>query len=215
MVDKQYWIDFYKKGEVPTESSSFAASVLPLIPKDTVLFELGCGNGRDAFYFARNGINVVATDLAETVVDLRTPNGNPEFVCGDFTNLATPFRESVQIGVIYSRFTLHSVPAEGASRTLKWAFSNLKPGGVFFIEVRSVKDPMYGKGTAVEGQKDAFINTHYRRFVRKDELVAEMEQLGFELETVIEEDNLAVYKDDNPVVIRIHARKPLPDSLRN
>lgn len=210
MVDKAYWVDFYKKGEVPTECSSFAASILSMLSKDDILFELGCGNGRDAFFFARNGIKVWACDIAETVLNLKKDdnNRNPEFICADFTKLKTPFRDTL-FGAVYSRFTLHSVPVDGASRTLLWAFANLKPGGVCFIEVRSVKDPMYGKGTKVEGERDAYINTHYRRFLRKDELVAEMEQIGFQVESVVEADNLAVYKNDNPVVIRIHGRKPV------
>ena len=86
---------------------------------------------------------------------------------------------------------MHAIQAEGASRTLKWAFQNLKSGksnftnyhsnfllgGFLYIEVRSVLDPMCGKGTKVEGERDAWINTHYRRFIRKDELVAELEGL--------------------------------------
>jgi hypothetical protein len=63
------------------------------------------------------------------------------------------------------RFTLHSIPADGASRTLKWAYNNLKDGGILFIEARSVKDPMCGVGTKVEGEEDAYINTHYRHSI--------------------------------------------------
>ncbi len=43
--------------------------------------------------------------------------------------------------VVYSRFTLHSVDAQGEKRTLKWVYDNLKTGGFFCIEVRTIKDP--------------------------------------------------------------------------
>jgi hypothetical protein len=66
---------------------------------------------------------------------------------------------------------------------------------------------MCGKGTKVEGERDAWINTHYRRFIRKDELLKELEGLGFTIDYVLEKDGIAVYKDDNPVVIRVHAKK--------
>ncbi len=82
------------------------------------------------------------------------------------------------------------------------------PGGLLLIEVRSVKDKMCGKGTPVEGEKDAWIYTHYRRFIRQNELLAELLSLGFKIDYVIESDGLAIYKDDDPVVIRVHARKP-------
>jgi len=178
------------------------------IPKGALMFELGCGNGRDAFFFGKSGINIHASDISDaSIVQLngKATNGNPLFVCADFTNLPTPYEH--QYDAVYSRFTLHAIQAEGASRTLKWAHANLKSGGYLYIEVRSVLDPMCGKGTKVEGERDAWINTHYRRFIRKDELVSELEGLGFTLEYVLEKDGIAVYKDDNPVVIRVHAKK--------
>ncbi len=56
MVDVPYWNQYYKKGEAPSEGSTFAASVLCHIDKEHDLLELGCGNGRDAFFFSRNGV---------------------------------------------------------------------------------------------------------------------------------------------------------------
>ena len=47
----------------------------------------------------------------------------------------------------------------------------LKPGGKFFIEVRSVHDPLYGKGEALE-RNAFFYDNHYRRFLVLDELTA-------------------------------------------
>jgi SAM-dependent methyltransferase len=214
MVDKIYWNEFYKKGDVPTECSTFAASVLSKISKQYPLIEFGCGNGRDAFYFAQNGINVIACDISQTAIELlnrKSQNGNPNFMCVDFTALPTPFETT--IGTVYSRFTLHAIRAEQASAALKWAYANLREGGLLLIEVRSVKDKMYGKGQPVSGEPDAYINTHYRRFVRRQQLEEELTSLGFQVEEVVESDGLAVYKDDNPVVIRIHATKPpLPQS---
>lgn len=139
MVDKEYWDDFYIKGNIPTECSTFAKSVLPLISKQEDLFELGCGNGRDAFFFAQNGINVLASDISEKSIEIlkNKSKGNPTFICEDFTKLPTPFYNK-KFGTIYSRFTLHSVKEEGATRTLQWSYDNLKEDGYLFIEVRSV-----------------------------------------------------------------------------
>lgn len=210
MANKAYWEGFYAKGVAPQESSTFAESVVSIIPKDGPLLEFGCGNGRDAFYFAKHSIPVVAVDLCEiSIGNLNKKvdrDGNPRFAAGDFTSLPTPFQDS-NFATVYSRFTLHAIKAEEASRALGWAYNNLRPGGLLLIEVRSVLDPLCGQGTPVPGERDAWMTTHYRRFVRKDELVAELERLGFAIENLVEADNLAVYKDDNPVVIRVHARK--------
>ena len=66
---------------------------------------------------------------------------------------------------------------------------------------------LYGVG--IPAGKDAFINGHYRRFIRMEELVLELQGLGFTIEDAIEMDGVAVYKDDNPVVVRVVARKRL------
>src|SRR5689334_20507498 len=108
MVDIPYWDEFYEKGEVPLESSTFAKSVLHKIKKDEALIELGCGNGRDAYFFAAHGIPVYAIDISHSVTKLRVENGNPTFIHADFTNLANSFQNK-SYGTIYSRFTLHSV----------------------------------------------------------------------------------------------------------
>ena len=50
----------------------------------------GCGNGRDAFFFAKSGINIHASDISDasiTALNQKAQNGNPLFVCADFTNL--------------------------------------------------------------------------------------------------------------------------------
>ena len=53
-----------------------------------------------------------------------------------------------------------------------------------------------------EGDPDAWIHSHYRRFERKDRLCAFLTQLGFELLEVAEKNGIAVYQDDDPVVVR-------------
>lgn len=218
MSQADYWNQVYRKGEynqgaIPTEGSTFARSVLEIIPKEGPTIEFGCGNGRDAFFFCENGCKQYhATDIADlSIAKLQEKASNYpaevlKFTKADFTNIGDQFG-STKFACVYSRFTIHSIKASDASRAYKWAYDNMSTGGIFLIEVRSVLDPMCGKGQPVEGEKDAYINTHYRRFVRKAELLSELEKLGFHIKFVQEENNLAVYKQDNPVVIRVHAVK--------
>ncbi len=215
MSEKEYWNNYYIKSKVPFKCSTFAQSILSQVQKkkNNTLLELGCGNGRDATFFAKNGMNVTAIDIAEEeilILKEKNKGQNTKFIATDFTNLNNNNNnlfEKQQFGTIYSRFTLHSIHKEGASKTLKWSFENLEKGGTLFIEVRSIKDELYGQGMHVENERDAYITSHYRRFIRKDELLNELTSLGFEISFVQEEDNLAIYKDDNPIVIRIHAIK--------
>ena len=62
--------------------------------------------------------------------------------------------------------------------------------------------------TSAEIRRLVYQLARYRRFVRLEQLKRELETLGFVVNYVIEKDGLSVYKDDNPVLIRVHARKP-------
>jgi hypothetical protein len=106
MSEQTYWNRFYKTGEVPTNCSTFAASIINHVNKSEVLFELGCGNGRDALYFAQNGIKTVAIDIADEEITAlaSNSNGNPRFVSGDFTKLSTPYEVCGAIKIWLSFF---------------------------------------------------------------------------------------------------------------
>lgn len=214
-----HWSAFYEKGNVLEEPSSFARFCLPRIQEVEIsshgqLFEWGCGNGRDALFFIRKNIAVWGCDacsvaiekVRQKAVSIKYPSSR--FFQADFTQFKKD-QLNFAISTIYARFTLHAIDHEGASRALAWGSHVLPKGGLFCIEARSVLDPMYKQGNGTPVGRDAFIyeEGHYRRFIRKEELVAELSSLAFELETVIESDNLAMYGNDNPVVIRVIARK--------
>ena len=179
--------------------------------KGSKVFELGCGNGRDALFFAQNGIKVIACDKAEEGVNKLNGTENLYSFVGDFTQLNDHHNDNPHISepvdFIYSRWTIHAINKESSSRTLQWSFRNLNSGGRLLIEVRSVNDNLFGQGTQVELEKDAFITDHYRRFVRNEELIDELKEIGFEIEENVESQGLAVHKDDDPVVIRVIAVK--------
>lgn len=210
-MDGRYWEHFYNEPHPDLEApSTFARFCHERLRPGDALFELGCGNGRDALYFASLGLRVVACDQSSTAIehlglrstDHRFPHA-PQFVAADFTLLDA---RQPDLDVVYSRFTLHAVTAPEASRALAWSHASLRPGGVLLIEVRSVLGSLYGKGQPAG--RDAFLHDgHYRRFVRSDELHGELGALGFDVVDAIESDGLAVYKDDDPVVIRVVARK--------
>ena len=110
--------------------------------------DLGCGNGRDALYFASLGLSVIAIDLSDTAIQtLRERGGdNPRFLCGDFIN--APIHRPASYDYAYSRFTIHAINQQQERMLLLAMHRAIKPGGKFFIEVRGVHDPLYGKGTA-------------------------------------------------------------------
>ena len=135
-MDKKYWEQFYSKQNAEFAPSLFAEYVVKNVSasgKNVV--ELGCGNGRDATYFAQNGYNVLAIDqcLSEiNVLQDRYSNcTNLTFTCADFTNL----QQHTSYDIVYSRFTLHSVSKEEQNRVVDWTFASLQKGGVFCEQV--------------------------------------------------------------------------------
>ena len=210
-----YWNAFYAGRHPDIENpSTFARFVLPKLDREALLFELGCGNGRDALFFAAQGQRVVACDRSAVAIrqlterpDLERFRHRPRFLQADFAELDRVYgADQAPLDAVYSRFTLHAIPAAIQHAALAWTAARLATGGQLLVEVRSVKGSLYGKGEEVE--RDAFLHDgHYRRFLRLDELTAEVEGLGLSIVEALESDGVAVYKDDDPVVIRLTARK--------
>lgn len=207
---RDYWDSYYSQPHPDiSEPSSFARFCLDHMAPGNTLFELGCGNGRDALFFARHGLRVAACDQSPiAIASLRRhveTNGvyrfPPSFIERRFSEL-DPLNAVED--AVYSRFTLHAIAADEASTVLRWAGAALRPGGRMFIEARSVLGDLYGVGEPAG--RDAFIHDgHFRRFIRRDELIEELATVGLVTIETVEERGLAVYHEDDPVVVRVVA----------
>ena len=208
-MDKLYWENYYKKRVAPEDPSLFAQHVADSYASEgDRLIELGCGNGRDAEFLGAQGVEVVAVDQAVTQVEALTANTrqpNVEYRAADFTNLD---EEEGEYDIVYSRFTLHSVMAEEQHRALEWTQRALKIGGYLCIEVRGQKNRLFGLGTQVEGQPDAYVyEDHYRRFLDREDLNQEIGKLGLRIISSTEERGYAPFGDTDDYFIRHISRK--------
>ena len=214
-MDKDYWTEYYKLNVAPIEPSNFAKDTLPIIlnhntsREDITLLELGCGNGRDCVFFAQNGISVIAIDQSDEIQNLKSSHykcGNLNFIQDNFIT----FRDYLQsqFNCIYSRFTLHSIREDEENVMIKNAYNALFENGIFLIEVRSVKDNIFGKGIPANGERNAYIyENHYRRFIELEEMIQKLQVTGFNILYSEEKSGFAPYKEENPIVIRIIAEK--------
>ena len=214
-MDKKYWDNYYKshgKDESFNKPSTFAKFCLDKYFKKKVLkiIELGSGNGRDAVYFAKQKLNVVAIDQSTSGVDIEKKNLIDEdnnylhllakdFVYEDYSKYGS-------IDAFYSRFTLHSITKIDEEILLPNIYNNLNSGGLFCIEVRTTKDPLFGKGELCE--ENTFINNnHKRRFIDTDKFRKKVADIGFRELYFVEKNNLSIYKNDNPVLMRLILEK--------
>ncbi|MDE6603797.1 MAG: adenylyl-sulfate kinase [Lachnospiraceae bacterium] len=204
--DTDYWNEYYRKTDIG-EPSLFAQEIGDmLIPAKNIL-ELGCGNGRDSIYFLKLGLNVTAIDSSDGVITQlkkKYEENNIYFICDDFVSSSAIF--SGQYDYVYSRFTLHAINEEQEIEVLHNVYKVLKKNGLFFIEVRSINDELYGKGEKV-GENSYIFNGHFRRFIKMKDLVNKMKTIGFEIVSALEKRGFAPYQGSNPPIIRIIAKR--------
>lgn len=105
---------------------------------------------------------------------------------------------------IYSRFTLHAITHDQQTELLRNLRDALSQGGRLFIEARSIRDALYGKGERVA--EHAFVyNSHFRRFLEPVALRREMESLGYRILHLEEGKGFSKTRDSDPVLLRLVA----------
>ncbi|MEH6519441.1 MAG: class I SAM-dependent methyltransferase [Halioglobus sp.] len=195
--DQDYWNKFYEESGSLSKPSSFACHVEDkYFESGKSLLELGCGNGRDAIYFAEKGKKVSALDLStKAIQNLSSINiRNADFFNQDFSQLSG-FRD---FDYVYSRFTLHSIDEETELSVLQQLPQVLRKGGLFLMEARSLKDETLDK---------AFGTAHFRRYLDYEETVEKIAKLDFKILEKIESQGLSPHKAEDPYLIRLIAEK--------
>lgn len=206
--DKFYWEKYYEHERVPFLPSLFAQYVLKnYLRKNDYLIELGCGNGRDAVYFAQHEIRVLAFDQCENELDFlsRTyPLANLEFKAKNFADL----NMNIKVNHIYSRFSIHSISGEQQEALFPSIFNVLHDNGYFLLEVRGRHNELYRKGEPVLDEQDAFIyEGHYRRFLDFSETCSTLKGLGFQILEAVESKGFSPFNGTDETFIRAIAQK--------
>ena len=102
---------------------------------------------------------------------------------------------------IYSRFTWHTINKKDEIIFLK-KISSLTNLQYIFIETRSDKDDLFGKGRKMS--KNEYITDHYRRFINKNELIKNLKK-NFKILYLKESKGFSKFKNEDPCLIRIIA----------
>ena len=209
-MNSTYWDNYYKEHGLDKniqQGSTFACFLQDKFLNYTKksILEIGSGNGRDARYFANKGHDLVAIDQSHIGVEIGSnlKLKNIKFIEDDFVSMDYSIYDGID--VVYSRFTLHAVKEDEACIVIDKVRKILNKGGYFAIEVRSTKDPLCGVGKNVG--KNEWLTDHYRRFVESDYFLKLLLEKDFKLIYFTEENNLSIYKEDNPVLIRIVLEK--------
>jgi len=201
-----YWDEYYAarattRRPLPSQFATFVAGELDR-PHHVV--ELGCGNGRDAIFFASYGHEVTAVDGSEAAVagcaSLAEALGeNATFIRSaiDDPTLADRLVESDGPKALYARFFVHAITDGEEEVFLDLAAKVTRPGDVLAVEYRTVRDQVGAKET----------ETHFRRFVVPATFQARALERGFEVTYAVEGFGFAKYRHDDAYVARTLFRR--------
>lgn len=181
-MNTEYWEKFYSKAHTK-EASKFAHWCKQWIKNKAKIIDIGCGNGRDSFYFAKNGHTVFGIDEA-----VKPKNGQRvKFIQQNILRFMAKRVDTFDVK--YCRFFFHAVEEDVIDKLLGWC-----RGGLLLIEARDKKD-------------GEFEPNHTRNLVHMPTLKRKLGQNGF---TVVHEEvsrGLAPYGDFDPMIVRIVAHK--------
>ena len=152
-AERDLWAQFYARrgDQVPTQPSAFASWVEQQTSATRVI-DVGCGNGRDALYFARAGRSVLGLDAVPGVLNSPRRQAEAEGLDARFTRLnLDSLRESLAHGAVearnhrgatavYGRFLLHSLTPDSAENFWRFTAMALSGGGRCYLEFRTLQD---------------------------------------------------------------------------
>ncbi len=215
--NRDYWTHFYKRAHTNLPSA-FAASVAIELTKPAYVIDLGCGNGRDSFFFARLGHRVIGLDFCGKAIDdnrkrvLEQGMNDVEFEQVDISapnalvNTLNRIEETaIKEGdsrrdrvAIYARFFFHAISEEEEELVLSALSRCLRPEATCYFEFRTEKD--------IEGDKR--FGLHYRRFVSIDGFIKRA-TVGRPIECFyqVEGQGMAKYFEEDPYVGRVFLRR--------
>lgn len=121
-----------------TKPSAVCLRVLELLPPDRPLrlLDVGCGEGRNAVFFARNGYRVTAFDSSPVGVEkTQRMVGEAGVPIEVFVADVNAFRPTGSFDVIFSTGVLHYVPPELRAEVLAGYREATSPGGLDALSV--------------------------------------------------------------------------------
>ena len=210
-VQEVYWADFYAHHKFEGGSSFFeAVNDRPDLPATVI--DLGCGDGRDSLAFGTTGRTVIGLDQSKVGVRHAVQRASElgldhrvSFVPCDFSygdRLAAELRSLVdgtesQV-LFYLRFVLQAIPANVQEVLLTEIADVARPGDLLATEFRTDKDK----------NRPKTYGSHFRRFQNGPAFTRNLaDRFCFSVLAEDEGTGLSSYRDENPELYRVIARK--------
>jgi SAM-dependent methyltransferase len=140
--------------------------------RDLFILDLGCGNGRDAIYLARNlACHILALDSSPRAIELARAalphdlEKRVELLCYDIRHVSDKY------DIIFVSDLYHLLGTTQRAELRDTVRRCLKSEGLVFLNTLSIRDPQhFGQGFPVEGEINSFLDHHYCHFSTRGEL---------------------------------------------
>jgi SAM-dependent methyltransferase len=169
------------------------------------ILDLGCGNCRDAKFFANNGNIVTGVDKCGF---LSAPHKNINFISDDVeTVLDTILIQPIDIDLVYMRWFLHAMPYDKGELVFNKSLKILKPEGIFCAEIRSLNDIELINQSKYNADDKSY-STDHKRWLYNTEMIQKLAfSNNLEILEMVEGSNFSATTISNPVLIRLIAKK--------
>ena len=197
-----YWNNFYSNFSFSKESN-FAKFCLKYIKKNSDLLDIACGNGRDTFFFIKNGIKCKGIDISKIAIKNNTKKLKNTFQVMDACTRR--FNLKKKYDFIYCRFFLHTINQNSERIFLDNVKKIMKKNSKLFLEFRTTKDPLMKIGKKISNNE--VISDHYRRFINVQEFLKEIKKNNFKIFYKASSNNFAKFGNERPHICRIILKK--------
>jgi len=175
------WDNIYRNqqhvwGDRPSTLATFACNYLQGVKssgKAIKILDIGCGYGRDTTYLARNvDCYVLGIDNSREAVEMAGRalvsdlKSRVTFQCCDFTQI-----NDGKFDIVFASNFYHLLKTDERQALISTIKKRLKPGGKLFLSMLSPHDPEhFGKGKAIEDDKNSFYDQRFLHFCTRQEL---------------------------------------------
>lgn len=198
-----YWNKFYKKDSNSYEST-FARFIYKRIHnKSGKLLDIGCGNGRDSYFFNKKGFKVIGIDISNNAIQKNSQNTKKNLIFKKFDIGKNKIKNKFEF--IYCRFFLHTIDEALEDKLIELIRDSKNKGTIVFFEFRNYKDKIFGKFRTKDHNKIIeFEKGHFRRIIdpkifREKFLLITKSKLIYQKSGI----NLSIFKKDNPNLSRM------------
>lgn len=204
-----YWEKFYKKKNIIFKPSNFARFLTnkKIIKKNSVIIDLGCGDGRDTFYFSKKAKKVFALDKSKIIIkknkelSIKMKVKNISFQRIDLNeNFLFKKLNDIKFSILYARFFIHAINEKLENKLIN-IITLLPKKFLIILEFRTIKDKLMDKGKKIS--KFERITDHYRRFIHVKNFLNKFNNKKIRIFYKKEGLNLSKFKKDNPHICRL------------